>query len=117
MWIHLDPSVVVSNIVHREKDGGTEVALRVAYLLPEQLREFVGPVGVWGDVNDILQENLDDMKVSKMLLRARQRLSGLSCPTCGDIIHTAIWLSHVVPQTCSTGSLSTVSWRAGFCGG
>ena len=52
--------------VHREKDGGTEVALRVAYLLPEQLREFVGPVGVWGDVNDILQENLDAMKVRAM---------------------------------------------------
>lgn len=37
--------------------------LRVAYHLPEPLREFVGPVGVWGDVNDILQENLANMKV------------------------------------------------------
>ncbi len=47
----------------REKDGGTEVNLRVAYLLPEQLRQYVGPVGVWGDINDILQENLEVMKV------------------------------------------------------
>ena len=47
----------------REKDGGTEVALRVAYMLPEQLREYVGPVGVWGDVNDILEENMAAMKV------------------------------------------------------
>ncbi|EIE18215.1 hypothetical protein COCSUDRAFT_60416 [Coccomyxa subellipsoidea C-169] len=47
----------------REKEGGTEVSLRVAYLLPEQLHQYVGPVGVWGDVNDILQENLDMMKV------------------------------------------------------
>ena len=52
-WLHL----------FREKDGGTEVALRVAYMLPEQLREYVGPVGVWGDVNDILEENLAAMKV------------------------------------------------------
>ncbi|BDA47792.1 hypothetical protein COCOBI_11-0490 [Coccomyxa sp. Obi] len=46
----------------KEKDGGTEVNLRVAYLLPEQLRQYVGPVGVWGDINDILQENLEVMK-------------------------------------------------------
>lgn len=37
--------------------------LRVSYLLPENLRSYVGPVGVWGDVNDILQENLLVMKV------------------------------------------------------
>ena len=35
----------------------------MAYHLPEQLREFVGAVGVWGDVDDILQENLANMKV------------------------------------------------------
>jgi len=32
-------------------------------MLPEQLRQYVGPVGVWGDVNDILLENLQSMKV------------------------------------------------------
>jgi hypothetical protein len=32
-------------------------------MLPEQLRDFVGPVGVWGDVNDILTENMQSMKV------------------------------------------------------
>ena len=82
MWIHLDPSVVVSNIVHREKDGGTEVALRVAYLLPEQLREFVGPVGVWGDVNDILQENLEAMKVSTVPTNADHQLPSFLCSKC-----------------------------------
>lgn len=39
------------------------VNLRVAYSLPENLSSYVGPVGVWGDVNDILQENLICMKV------------------------------------------------------
>ena len=52
--------------MRREKEGGTEVSLRVAYLLPEQLRQYVGPVGVWGDVNDILQENLEMMKVGRL---------------------------------------------------
>ena len=46
-----------------EKEGGTEVILRVAYSLPDNLSSYVGPVGVWGDVNDILQENLICMKV------------------------------------------------------
>lgn len=35
----------------------------MSYMLPEPLQQFVGPVGVWGDVNDILTENLEVMKV------------------------------------------------------
>ena len=46
-----------------EKEGATEVTLRVAYFLPNNLKEFVGPVGVWGDVEDILHENMSKMKV------------------------------------------------------
>ena len=42
--------------------------LRVAYNLPDNLASYVGPVGVWGDVNDILQENLICMRVSTHLL-------------------------------------------------
>ena len=38
--------------------------LRLAYALCAQLKTFVGPVGVYGDVNDILMENMDNMKVS-----------------------------------------------------
>ena len=41
--------------------------LRVSYALPENLMSHVGPVGVWGDVNDILQENLILMKVRWVL--------------------------------------------------
>ena len=41
--------------------------LRVSYALPENLMSHVGPVGVWGDVNDILQENLILMKVRWLL--------------------------------------------------
>ena len=52
----------------REKDGGTEVNLRIAYALCAQLKEFVGPVGVYGDVNDILTDNLKTMKVVHALL-------------------------------------------------
>lgn len=63
-----------SDCERREKDGGTEVNLRVAYLLPEQLRQYVGPVGVWGDINDILQENLAVMKVGMNNTRPSQRL-------------------------------------------
>lgn len=44
-------------------EDGTEVNLRIAYCLCAQLREFVGPVGVYGDVNDILKENMEKMKV------------------------------------------------------
>ena len=46
-----------------EKEGATEVTLRVAYFLPNNLKDFVGPVGVWGDVEDILRENMSKMKV------------------------------------------------------
>lgn len=42
--------------------GGTLVTLKLAYNLPENLREFVGKVGVWGDMNDILIENMDTYK-------------------------------------------------------
>lgn len=49
-------------VFFREKDGGTEVNLRIAYALCAQLKEFVGPVGVYGSVNDILNENMVVMK-------------------------------------------------------
>ena len=49
-----------------EVDDGTEVNLRVSYAVPENLMSHVGPVGVWGDVNDILQENLILMKVGRL---------------------------------------------------
>ena len=39
------------------------MTLRLGYLLPENLMYYVGPVGVWGDVNDILLENMLTMKV------------------------------------------------------
>ena len=42
--------------------------LRVAYSLPANLSSYVGPVGVWGDVNDILQENLICMRVRSHIL-------------------------------------------------
>lgn len=51
-------------LLSREKDGGTEVNLRIAYALCAQLKEFVGPVGVYGSVNDILNENMVVMKAS-----------------------------------------------------
>jgi len=54
-----------------EVEHGTEVTLRVSYCLPENLRSYVGPVGVWGDVNDILQENLVCMKVRTPHLTSR----------------------------------------------
>ncbi|KAK9839297.1 hypothetical protein WJX81_006452 [Elliptochloris bilobata] len=47
----------------REVDSSsTAVALRVAYYMPLNLQEFVGPAGIWGDVNAILEENMQAMK-------------------------------------------------------
>ena len=47
----------------RELDSDkTVVALRIGYYMPLNLQEFVGPAGIWGDVNAILQENLQAMK-------------------------------------------------------
>ena len=37
--------------------------LRIAYTMCTQLKHYVGPVGVYGDVNDILSVNLEKMKV------------------------------------------------------
>ena len=39
------------------------VSLRVAYLLPSNLLHYVGPAGVWADINDILNQGLETMKV------------------------------------------------------
>ena len=41
----------------------TKLSLRVAYQMPANLDLYVGPAGVWGDVNDILQSGLYVMKV------------------------------------------------------
>lgn len=35
----------------------------MGYLLPANLLHYVGPVGVWGDVNDILIDGMEEMKV------------------------------------------------------
>lgn len=35
----------------------------------EQLRDFVGPVAIYGDVNDILEESMRNMKVNALLLQ------------------------------------------------
>lgn len=43
-------------------DGSTAVALRLGYYLPTNLRDWVGPVGVWGDVNALLEEDMRAMK-------------------------------------------------------
>lgn len=45
-----------------EEGSGTDVTLRLGYYLPEQLNEFVGPLAIYGDVNDILQSCMDRMK-------------------------------------------------------
>lgn len=37
--------------------------MRVAYLLPDNLMHYVGPVGVWADIEDIIQDGLQIMKV------------------------------------------------------
>lgn len=42
---------------------GSKLVLRVAYLLPENLMHYVGPAGVWADVNEILSQGLHKMKV------------------------------------------------------
>ncbi|KAK9835807.1 hypothetical protein WJX74_008389 [Apatococcus lobatus] len=41
----------------------TEIEFHLAYKIPDQLREYVGPTGIWGDVDDILTENLNTMKL------------------------------------------------------
>ena len=71
-----------------EVERGTEVTLRVSYRLPENLRSYVGPVGVWGDVNDILQENLVCMKVRiahlTSILRCTTPVIRWSCRLCQE---------------------------------
>ena len=41
----------------------SKLSLRVAYQMPANLDLYVGPAGVWGDINDILQSGLYVMKV------------------------------------------------------
>ena len=53
-------------------DASTVVRLRLAYYLPINLREFVGHVGVWADVNAVLEGDLQAMK-ARAAARARQR--------------------------------------------
>lgn len=66
------------------------VSLRVAYLMPENLRQYVGPVGVWGDVNDILTEGLLTMK---------------ACPF-PILVATLLYLEELVRCTCAqTGAV------------
>ena len=36
--------------------------LRLAYYLPEPLKQYVGPVGTYADVDEILQQNMQTMK-------------------------------------------------------
>ncbi len=38
------------------------VRLRLAYYLPINLRAFVGHVGVWADVNAVLEDDMQAMK-------------------------------------------------------
>ena len=40
-----------------------KVTMRVAYLLPKNLSHYVGPAGVWADMNGILKTGLQTMKV------------------------------------------------------
>ena len=50
--------------VCRAIDGNkSRLSLRVGYQMPANLDMYVGPAGVWGDVNDILQSGLHVMKV------------------------------------------------------
>ena len=49
----------------------SKLSLRVAYQMPANLDLYVGPAGVWGDVNDILQSGLDVMKVTHIGLEAK----------------------------------------------
>eukprot|EP00891_Asterochloris_glomerata_P008244 jgi/Astpho2/8244/Aster-x1503 len=43
-------------------DNSTQITLRVGYYLPEPLKDYVGPIGLYGHVNDILKENMSQMK-------------------------------------------------------
>ncbi len=43
-------------------DASTVVRLRLAYYLPINLRAFVGHVGVWADVNAVLEDDMQAMK-------------------------------------------------------
>ncbi|KAK9806711.1 hypothetical protein WJX72_000223 [[Myrmecia] bisecta] len=55
--------LVVAAKFAEHENGGTDVTLNVGYVLPKPLETFVGVVAVWGDVNDILKENLYAMKL------------------------------------------------------
>ena len=88
----------------------------MAYLLPEQLREFVGPVGVWGDVNDILRENLDAMKVSTMQAPAKPA-AAWQCPLhSGNRRNPAAVPAASAMLIPSIGKI-LVHWPTGVCGG
>lgn len=54
--------------------------LRLAYFLPEPLKQYVGPVGTYADVDEILQQNMQTMKVAPSLVSAAaQRVHVLQC--------------------------------------
>ena len=42
--------------------------LRLAYFLPEPLKQYVGPVGIYADVDEILQQNMQTMKARPLQL-------------------------------------------------
>ena len=55
--------------------------LRMAYFLPEPLKQYVGPVGTYADVDEILQQNMQTMKVGPALM-LQLYCVGMCCKLC-----------------------------------
>ena len=78
--------------------------------MPLNLQEVVGPAGLWGDVNAILQENLQAMKV--------RPLEGSPRPGRGLLARTAAWPTprHAMLWQGGTGGASGYAGRPSVFG-
>ncbi len=74
----------------------SKLSLRLAYQMPANLDLYVGPAGVWGDVNDILQSSLYVMKARLDLSAAQWK-----CKLAEIVIEMTLFARSDTPQAFS----------------